>query len=76
MGLINIIKPLSTVLSNAINKYRQDQDKNYWERQELNPGFVLGEKQVCYHCYAASRPGPFSIILVCSRILQKRLPLG
>ena len=49
MGLIDIINPLSTVLSSAINKSPEDQEKHYWESQELNPG-QLGEKQVCYHC--------------------------
>ena len=47
MGLIDIIKPLSTVQSSAINKSQQHQEKNSWECQELNPG-LLGEKQICY----------------------------
>ena len=45
MGSIDIIKPLSTVLSSAINKSQQHQEKNSWEDQESNPG-LLGEKQV------------------------------
>ena len=31
MGLIDIIKPMSTVLSSAINKSLQHQEKNSWE---------------------------------------------
>ena len=47
MDWIDIIKPLSTVLSSSINKSQQHQEKNCWECRELNPG-LLGEKQVCY----------------------------
>ena len=43
------MKPLSTVLSSAVNKAQQHQEKNYRERRESNPG-LLGEKQVCYIC--------------------------
>ena len=32
MASIDIIKPLSTVLSSALNKFQQHQEKNYWER--------------------------------------------
>ena len=49
MGLIGIIKPLSTVLSSAINKSKQHLEKNYWECRESNLG-LLDEKQVCYLC--------------------------
>ena len=51
MVLIDIIKPLSTVLSSAVNKSQQHQQKNSWERQELNPGLVGGE-QVWYSLHA------------------------
>ena len=44
MSLIDIIKPLSTVLSSVVNKSQQHQEKIYWESRELNPG-LLGEKQ-------------------------------
>ena len=44
MGLVKIIKSLSTVLSSAANKYRQQQEKNSWERQESN----LGLLPLCY----------------------------
>ena len=47
MGSIDIIKPLSTVLSCAINKSQQNQDKNSWECRESNLG-LLSELQVCY----------------------------
>ena len=49
MGSIDIFKPLSTVLSRAINKSQQHQDKNSRKCRESNPG-LLGEKQVCYLC--------------------------
>ena len=49
MGLIDIFKPLSTVLNSAVNKSQQHQEKNSWEHQESNLG-LLGEKQVCYLC--------------------------
>ena len=49
MGSIDIIKPLSTVLSNAINESQQHYEKNSWEHQESNPG-LLDEKQKCYLC--------------------------
>ena len=44
MGLIDIIKPLSTVLSSAFNKPQQHQEKNSWERQESNPGLPGGKQ--------------------------------
>ena len=47
MGSIYITKPLSTVLSSAINKYQEHQEKYSLECQESNLG-LLGEKQVCY----------------------------
>ena len=47
MGLIDMIKPLSTVLRSAINKFQQHQEKNSWECRESNPG-PLGGKRVCY----------------------------
>ena len=46
MGSIDIIKPLSTVLSSADNKSQQYQEKNSWECYETNPG-LAGVKQVC-----------------------------
>ena len=49
MGSIDIIKPLSNVLSSAINKSHEHQEKNTLECRELNLG-LLGEKQVCYLC--------------------------
>ena len=47
MGSFDIIKPLSTVPSCAINKSQQHQEKNSWDRQELNPG-LLGAKRERY----------------------------
>ena len=44
MGLIDVIEPLSTVLSGAANKSKQHHEKNSWEYRESNPG-LLGEKQ-------------------------------
>ena len=49
MGSIDILKSLSTVLSSAVNKSQQHQEKNSWEWQELNSG-LRGEGQVCYFC--------------------------
>ena len=40
MSSIGIIKPLSTDLSSAVNKSRQHQEINFWERQESNPTSV------------------------------------
>ena len=45
MGLIDIIKPLSTLLSCAVNKSQQHQEKNSEGRWEPNPG-QPSEKQV------------------------------
>ena len=55
MGLIDIIKPLSIVLSSAVEKFLQHTEKNSWECQELNLG-LLGEKQerILPLCYTAS----------------------
>ena len=47
MDSIDIIKLESTVLSHAVNESQQHKEKNYWDRQESNPG-LLGGKQVCY----------------------------
>ena len=49
MGLIDIIKHLSTVLSSDINKSQQHQNIKSWECRESNPG-LLDEKQACYLC--------------------------
>ena len=42
------IRPLSSVLNAAVNKY-QRHEKSPWECQESNPR-LLGEKLVCYLC--------------------------
>ena len=47
MGSIDIVKPLSSVLGSAVNKYRQNQEKIFWAQREAN---LLGEKQVCHLC--------------------------
>ena len=47
MGSIDIIKHLSTLLSCAVNKSQQHQEKNSWECWGSNPG-LLGEKQEFY----------------------------
>ena len=67
MGSIDMINPLSTFLSSAVNKSQQHQDKNSLERnilenaEESNPG-PLGGKQDCYPmCYAA--PNCFAALL-------------
>ena len=48
MRTIDIIKPLSTVLSSAINKSRQHQDKKSWELLEAS---ML---QLCYTAPSSS----------------------
>ena len=62
MGTIDIVRPLSTDLSVAVNKSQQHREKNSWERRESNPG-LLGEKQVCYLC--AMQP-PIIALRCCS----------
>ena len=49
--IIDIIKPLSNVISNAINKSPNIKRKinGPWECGDLSPG-LLGERQVCYLC--------------------------
>ena len=47
MGSIDIIKPLSAVLSGAINKSQQHQGKNFQECREYNLG-LLSELQVLF----------------------------
>ena len=49
MGSIDVTKPLSTVLSSAVNKSHQHQEKNSWGCRESNPELV-GERQICYLC--------------------------
>ena len=49
MDLIDIIKPLSTLLSSAINKSQQHQERNSWASRESNLG-LLSETQVRYLC--------------------------
>ena len=49
MGLINIIKPLSTVLRSAINKSQQHQEKNSWNVQNWTRGCCVGSKK-CQAC--------------------------
>ena len=49
MASIYIVKPLSSVQSNVVIKSQQHQQKNSWERRELNPR-LLGEKQLCDLC--------------------------
>ena len=49
MCLIDIIKHLSTILSSAVNKSLQREEKNSWGHQDSNPG-LLDEKQLGYLC--------------------------
>ena len=64
MGLIDIIKPLSSVLSSAINKSRQHQEKTSCECQELNRG--LGKKQLCYLCTSVLSSPILSFLQLCT----------
>ena len=63
MGLIGIIKPLTTVLSIAILKSKQHHEKNSLESQESNPR-LLGQKQGCLLC--AVQPANY-ILIVCQQ---------
>ena len=56
MGLICIIKPLSTVLSSAVNKSQQHQEKKSWERQELNPGSLGAKRDYPFALYGSPNP--------------------
>ena len=49
MGLIDIIKPLSSVPTSAVNKSQPHLEKNSWEGRESNLG-LLGVKLVCVPC--------------------------
>ena len=57
MGSIDIIKPLSIVLSSAVIISQQHQEKNSWQWAKSNLG-LLGEKQVCYLCAMQTLPTP------------------
>ena len=61
MGSIDIIEPLSTVLSIAVNKSQRHQEKNSREDRESNPR-LLGENQVC--CLRAKQPPPLIGVVV------------
>ena len=54
MGSIDIIKPLSTVLSSTVNKCQLHQEKNLWECRESNPGCWVRGSSMVPLCYAAS----------------------
>ena len=73
MALIEIIKPLSIVLSSAFNKSQQHQEKNSWDAQELNPG-LLGEQQVC--CLCAMQPNRAVLVCVKGVLVLKALKLN
>ena len=47
MGLMDIIKPLSTVQSSGVQRSQQNEEKR--EHRESNPG-LLSEKQECHFC--------------------------
>ena len=70
MGSIDIIKPLSNVLSSAINKSQQYQVINYWESRKSHLG-LLDEKPVC--CLCAMQPPPLPHLQICYYVsLTKR----
>ena len=60
---MDIIKPLSTVLSSAINKSQQHQVKNSWELQELNLGL---QGVLC------APPPPTLLSFVCCLFFSRR----
>ena len=75
MGSIDIIEPLCTILSSAINKSQQHQEKNSWKRRESNPGLLV-EKQVCQPlCYADPCPVTCSVCPIKSMGVGFYLPL-
>ena len=49
MGLINIIKPLSTFIYPGMSINLNNIKRKFWESQESKPG-QLGENQECYIC--------------------------
>ena len=53
MGLIDMIKPLSTVQSSAVNKSQQPQEKNSWECRDSNPGPHGAKRERFPLCYGA-----------------------
>ena len=53
MGSIDIIKPLSTVLSSAINKYQQHQEKKNWNTPRIKPRTPGWEASLLPLCYEA-----------------------
>ena len=73
MGLIDIIKPMSTVLSSVVNKSPQDQEKNSNEHQESNPG-QPGEKQVCCLCAMQSLNGQLCLHPINACFLKAKNP--
>ena len=48
MGSIDIIKPLNSVMSNAVCKSQQHQEKNSREHRESNPELVGETLPLCY----------------------------
>ena len=73
------IKPLSTILSSAVDKSQQHQEKNSWQCRESNPG-LLGEKQVCYLCtlkppLVPCLPGTWKVDSELTRELRLRIRL-
>ena len=71
MGSIEIIKPVSTVLSIAVNKSQQHQDKNSLERREWNLG-PLREKQECHPFVLSPRLGNL-LFAIMSEELRSRV---
>ena len=70
MRLIDIIKPLSTVLSSVVSKSELHVEKNSSKRQELSLGLLFA-KHECYPlCYAAS---PIQIKIFHKNTLDKRM---
>ena len=62
MGLFDILKPLCSVRSIAVNKSQQHKEKNYWECRESNLGLPVVKREHCPSCYAV----PFSASLFVS----------
>ena len=67
-----IIKLLSAVLNSAVNKSQQHQEKNSWERRDLNFG-PLGENQECYLCVASPQPNLILWMSLCQETTKINL---
>ena len=69
MGTIGIIKPLSTVLSSAVNKSQQHKRTNSWEHRESSPVLLDLKRDHYQLCYSA----PFFYMFAMSNELIEKV---